>query len=151
MKECKKCGDEKPENQFYANDKSCKECRKAAVRANRAAKIDYYREYDRKRANRPDRVAARKAYQKTEAGIAAGNKAKMKWCAQNPAKRAASYLVNNAVRDGRIEKPARCQECGATGRIHGHHDDYAKPLEVRWLCSKCHWDWHKENGEGDNA
>ena len=31
------------------------------------------------------------------------------------------------------------------------HDDYAKPLSVRWLCGKCHTAWHQENGEGLNA
>ena len=30
------------------------------------------------------------------------------------------------------------------------HDDYDKPLIVRWLCRMCHCKWHKANGEGAN-
>jgi uncharacterized membrane protein YvbJ len=44
MKHCKKCGAQKADTDFYANDSSCKECRKAAVRANYARNRESYRE-----------------------------------------------------------------------------------------------------------
>jgi len=59
----------------------------------------------------------------------------------------AQTKVNNAIRDRRLaSKP--CQICGSTKRIHAHHDDYSKMLDVRWLCPKHHKQWHTENGQG---
>lgn len=108
--------------------------------------------YDDARANLPCRVEGRIQYAKSDKGKLAGDKAKHKWSKQNPAKRAAQHAVNNAVRDSRIEKSEYCVECGKTDcTINGHHDDYARPLDVRWLCSACHSDWHKQNGPGLNA
>lgn len=46
--------------------------------------------------------------------------------------------VEYAVRVGRLIRPTACDRCGAGGRIEAHHRDYAKPLEVEWLCSQCH-------------
>jgi hypothetical protein len=43
-----------------------------------------------------------------------------------------------------------CEVCGLDN-TEGHHPDYAKPLDVIWLCREHHNDWHKENGEGLNA
>jgi hypothetical protein len=151
-KTCKRCDLELPaDTGFYANDGTCKECRKARVRANRSEKIDYYRAYDNSRANRADRVKARYEYSKTEAGIDAGNRAKHKWSDFNKKKVWVTNCVNNSIRDGKISKPCSCSYCGKTGcRIEGHHNDYDRPLEVLWLCSSCHREWHKINGEGKN-
>ena len=34
-------------------------------------------------------------------------------------------------------KPA-CEKCGGIGKLHRHHPDHAKPLEVITLCIPCH-------------
>ena len=152
-KQCKRCLKELPaDTGFYLSDNSCKECRKAMVRENRAKNIEYYREYDNARANRPDRVKARIEYAKTPQGIEASNKAKKKWTEMNAKKRAVANVVNNAIRDGKIKKPSSCQACKKSEcRIEGHHEDYDKPLNIEWLCSSCHRKWHKKNGSGKNA
>ena len=38
-----------------------------------------------------------------------------------------------------------CEVCSSTERLHRHHDDYSKPLQVRFLCCYCHNAWHKYN------
>lgn len=155
MKVCKKCHKEKDDSEFYKNDRTCKECRKSMVRKNRASKVDYYREYDKKRYKEDPRVKQRIIrYSKTEAGKATAAKARLKYIENNTIKRAAHIILGNAVRDGKICKPSVCECCGesfSSRKIQAHHDDYEKPLEVRWLCIKCHTKWHKEHGEGLNG
>lgn len=56
----------------------------------------------------------------------------------NREKRRAHFALKNEVRKGRIVPPACCEQCGAEQRLHGHHEDYSKPLDVRWLCPICH-------------
>lgn len=58
----------------------------------------------------------------------------------------ARYMVNEAVKHGRIRRPMSCALCktipgfGTDGRslIHAHHIDYTAPLDIEWLCAKCH-------------
>lgn len=57
-----------------------------------------------------------------------------------PERRLAHSRVNWAIRTGRLERKP-CERCG-NAESHAHHDDYAKPLDVRWLCSACHEDEH---------
>lgn len=33
---------------------------------------------------------------------------------------------------------APCEVCGTDERVHAHHHDYSRPLDVRWLCFRCH-------------
>jgi hypothetical protein len=149
---CRICNEEKLLEEFYktgSNTRShkCKDCTCKEVRANRIAKIKYYREYDKLRASVPHRVSARKEYALTKQGIAASNAAKKKWAEHNRAKKRLHIIVNNAIRAGKIIKHTTCQACGKTNcRIEGHHNDYTKPFDVRWLCSACHREWHKING-----
>lgn len=55
-------------------------------------------------------------------------------------------LVSRAIKSGKLIRSLICETCGKppTGpwKIHGHHDDYSKPLDVRWLCTWCHHDHH---------
>lgn len=120
----------------------CKSCHRANVRENRKANIDHYRAFDRARANLPHRVEAREAYAQTPEGKTRGSEAKRRYTARNPLKRAAVNAVNNAIRDGRLVRQP-CEACGA--KAQAHHDDYGKPLDVRWLCPTHHAEWHKHN------
>lgn len=54
---------------------------------------------------------------------------------------ARSYL-NVYVRRGKIKR-GPCEVCGAE-KAHAHHDDYGKPLAVRWLCPFHHRQHHAE-------
>jgi hypothetical protein len=142
---CKICGVTGADADFYRGVNSrCKECHKAKVRENRQEKADYYRTYDAYRYRADPKVKGRhKRYARTEAGKAAFAAARQRWLDANEHKRAAHVALGNAVRDGRVAKPEACARCGAGGRIEGHHHDYARPLDVEWLCRPCHVAEHR--------
>lgn len=53
----------------------------------------------------------------------------------------ARSAYNKALRDGTLSR-GECAVCGTTERIHGHHPDYSRPLDVVWLCAKHHAEEH---------
>ena len=40
--------------------------------------------------------------------------------------------------------PSHCSVC-LSPEAQKHHDDYDKPLQVRWLCRKCHLELHQND------
>ncbi len=53
-------------------------------------------------------------------------------------------ITNSALRRG-ILVAASCDVCGTDLNIEAHHDDYSKPLDIRWLCKTHHTEHHKTN------
>jgi len=138
-KKCFKCGEVKSLSFFYGHPampdghvNKCKECNKKDVKDNRKLKVNYYRAYDRDRGNRlPE------SYQK-------------EYREKYPLKYKAHSMVNRAIKSGKLFKEP-CVNCRSEENLHAHHDDYLKPLNVRWLCAGCHKHWHEKHGEALNA
>jgi len=138
QKRCSKCNEEKLLSEFYTHKRTrdgrqnkCKECAKKIAKQNRNKRIDYYRKYDRMRGNRQ------------------GDKYCKEYREKYPNKYKAHSMVNNFIRNGKLVKKP-CEICGSPENIHAHHDDYLEPLNVRWLCSAHHSQWHAKNGEAKN-
>ena len=60
------------------------------------------------------------------------------WAIVNNDKFKVQKLVRVAILRGELSVPEKCEKCGGTSRLEAHHDDYSKPLAVRWLCKSCH-------------
>lgn len=142
---CISCGASDPKTFYVSVKNCCKECHKKRIRENRQKNVEYYRAYDAHRFQNDPKVKERLfRYQETDAGKSSMARAKAKWIATHPEERSAQNALNNAIRDGKIKKPSHCSVCGKGGRIHGHHDDYTRPLDVVWCCSPCHKNIHHQ-------
>lgn len=149
MKICFKCGEEKPLSDFYKHKQmgdgylnKCKICTKQDVLKHRDENIEKVRAYDRNRPNKKDRVLKQSQYQKSDKGKEVRFLATRNYRDKNPIRYKANCAVSNAIRDNRLYRPDHCEKCKSDCKPHGHHDDYTKPLSVRWLCIKCHNEFH---------
>lgn len=140
MNNCKRCGN--TTNEFYDSNKSwCKECIKSRARQSRIDRLDAVKEYERVRGRTRKRKAKVRAYAKTEKGKAARARASKAWRQRNKLKVAAHSAVARALSSGLLIRQP-CEVCGATP-AEAHHDDYTKPLDVRWLCDEHHKHHHQ--------
>lgn len=57
-------------------------------------------------------------------------------------KDAARNMARLAIQQGVLVRQP-CESCGATEKIHAHHSDYTRPLDVNWLCAACHVTHHR--------
>lgn len=65
-----------------------------------------------------------------------------RWNNANPKAMWAHAALRSAIRKGLIQRCA-CEVCGAEP-ADGHHDDYDRPMKVRWLCRLHHREAHKK-------
>lgn len=135
MKTCRgSCGRTLDFSQFYSHPRMptglhyCKDCVKERIRKHRFEN-DSVREREREK------------YRATPAKRAAIERYKQRNPDRNRKSKWASQIVQRALKKGILVKPAACHECGQEGYVEGAHSDYSQPLEVRWLCRRCHRRW----------
>lgn len=132
MKTCTKCKRELDESCFYRVTKTgkiwshCKACQREYQRSWIINNRDYLRRFN---------AANRHKYRDAQ------KRADEKWRLLNPEKHAAHVAVHRATESGRLTRMP-CEVCGKR-KSEAHHDDYSRPLDVRWLCRKHHMAHHK--------
>lgn len=150
FKKCRVCGHRKNIKMFNNDKKNpdgksyrCKECKKFTTaeyyKKNRLNIIEKAAEYYNQ--NREYCLNYRKKWR-------IKNKAKHstwveRWRQNNLHKKYAHGVLERAVAKGIVLRGV-CEICGKD-KVDGHHDNYSKPLSVRWLCRKHHKEYHLSN------
>lgn len=62
--------------------------------------------------------------------------------AEQKVKDIARSIANVYQKRGKLI-PQPCEVCRTTEEVEKHHEDYSKPLVVRWLCRSCHLAEHR--------
>jgi|SRR5208283_420346 len=172
---CSRCKKIKPVSEFYRNLKSkdglryeCKECQSnyrkiySQLFKEHIAKVK--KAYDQSEAGKKRKAKFMSKYYSTEKGKETIKKNSRNsyykrkdkviehiknYQANNPLKHQVHIIVMRELRNGILIK-GLCEGCGSI-KVDAHHDDYSKPLDIRWLCRSHHRLWHKEHGEGLNG
>jgi hypothetical protein len=151
MRKCTKCGETKAVVEFnlYKGKPRayCKLCHRAASRHYRLNDTLYKEKknkrerakWEAERAVNPEvwRAKMRERYHKyKELGYKPQHK-------RDPVKHSCRNTTNYHIKKGNIMPSSSCEKCGATERLHAHHEDYTKVKEIIILCAACHKEVHK--------
>lgn len=116
----------------------------ASARAYKAANRELLREqqkaYNAERLADPER-RKKKLQQDKESRKRNYAKRKAYDEARDKQKYRARNIVRNRIYRGTLTRKP-CEKCGLPN-AHAHHDDYSKPLEIRWLCPVHHKEAHR--------
>jgi rubredoxin len=135
---CRTCGEPKPLEEMTKNKKGlhgrakvCKMCTATYMR-NWTKTRDLYENKRRWRMGNRESV----------------RESSRRWREKNIDKALVQQVLNAAVKKGTVIRPKKCSGCNGTCKPQGHHDDYSNPLDVRWLCPRCHRAHHNEVSNG---
>ena len=98
----------------------------------------YFREY------RAKNIAKNRAYQleyQRKWRKENGREAQKRWAEKNKEKLSVHRRARYALKTGKIKR-GPCEKCKTRKNVVMHHDDYEKPLEIRWLCKIHHREIH---------
>jgi hypothetical protein len=134
-KQCRECGQIKDLGEFYVHQRmgdgylnKCKTCVKKRMQFYRLANPDRVATIDKAKYEKakkdPEFHAKRLGYQQSK---------------RTPETMRAH---NFAQRHLAVNKPEMCESCFLRPAKHAHHPDYKKPLDVLWLCIRCHQRLH---------
>lgn len=70
---------------------------------------------------------------------------------QYPARAIARRRTRTARKNGGLIRPGICTACRESCRPDAHHEDYSKPLDVLWLCHRCHQRLHRLEEQSDGT
>lgn len=139
LKRCSQCREEKPPSAFYKHPQTrdglnswCKACTAARWQVWRKAHPTY----------KQVRTAAQRrrwALAEHQRDPQKKTRACQRYRRAQPLVYAARTAVGNALQSGRLVRPTACTRCQRVCKLDGHHEDYTKPLEVVWVCRRCHY------------
>jgi hypothetical protein len=86
-----------------------------------------------------------KKYQQTFTGRVVAVEAVQRYNRKHPDKYSAHTAVSNALKSGKLIRKL-CEICGEPAQAH--HEDYSRPLDVRWRCFEHHLNEHGKRKVG---
>lgn len=141
MKFCRKCQTTKSLSLFGIDRRredgtalNCKECTARLCRERNRGNEKVLARYRKRNADEEYKALRKEIQQRPEVKLRNAEQQR-RWRSVNKHKRHAHSVVAWAIKKGRLLKQP-CEVCG--GDAEAHHDDYSKPLEVRWLCPLHH-------------
>lgn len=126
--ECKSCCSERRRKFYAENNIDILQKRKKYYLENREKFFQYVKKYQK---NNPK-------YRKYQ------NQYLIKKRKSHDQKFLARQIVQLALKGKMIFKPLQCARCESMEKIEAHHEDYARPLDILWVCYPCHRMIHKE-------
>ena len=157
-KRCKACGFVLPLTDFFRHPNTsdghfgkCKACKNAYQKEWREKNADYVHETDRIRRRTEEHREYSRQY---EARMCVSNPSfraarSRKQRARDADKNRVRNLTSRAIARGILTRQP-CERCGHE-KTQAHHDDYSRPLDVRWLCRRCHAAYHVAKRDAERA
>lgn len=147
MKTCSRCKEEKSLSLYRKNkskvdgyDYMCKKCRNRYDREWRKGKgkVKYYT-YHRKYESTSKYKNKKKKYRRKPEVMERQRVRVKEDYKKYPEKMKARHLAS------RLSSPTNCERCKKKNKkLHKHHYDYSKPLDVIFLCTICHGFVHRK-------
>lgn len=153
---CTKCKEIKPLTEFYKEKRRpvgfqsiCKKCHSLRSKQYYKDNIVKFKEYNSEyyqnnKSKFPDYVKDWRS-RNAEKVRECNRLNQRKWRLFNKYKEDAHNAVKKALR-AKILVALPCEICGSL-EVEAHHDDYSKPLDVRWLCRVHHLAIHNQKYE----